>query len=64
LAVVTAHPHRRPSEARAFARRIAAEPAAYLDVLTAYNVPGVEDRRPLSHARGGSPFGKAVAHHG
>jgi hypothetical protein len=56
IAVVTAHPHRRPQEARAFARRIVAEPSAYLDV------PGVVDLRPISHARGGTPFGKAVAH--
>ena len=56
VAVVTAAPHRSRGQARAFARRIAAEPAAYLDVLTAYAVPGVIDRRPASHARGGTPF--------
>ena len=56
LAVVLAHPHRRRSEARAFACRIARDPSAYLDVLTTFHVPGIIDRRPVSHARGGSPF--------
>ena len=68
VAVVTAAPHRSRAKARAFARRIAREPAAYLDVLAAYAVPGVVDRRPVSHARGGTPFThlaggrQAVAH--
>ena len=58
LAVVVAHPYRRIHTAEAFARRIAAQPAAYLDVLTAYGVEGITDLRPASHARGGSPFGR------
>jgi hypothetical protein len=62
IATVLAHPHRSRRDARGFARRIARDPAAYLDVLSLYRVPGVTDCRPVSHARGGSPFGKAVAH--
>ena len=57
VAVVTAAPHRSTATARAFARRIADRPAEYLDVLTTYDVPGVVDRRPKSHARPAWPIG-------
>lgn len=56
VAVVTAAPHRTRHAARQMAERIAREPAAYLDVLTAFDVPGIVDRRPISHARGGTPW--------
>ncbi len=68
VATVTAAPHRTLRDARAFAERIARDPAVYLDVLTAYDVRGIIDRRPASHARGGPPFTElaggrlAVAH--
>lgn len=56
IAEVHAAPHRRRREAQAFAERIAREPAAYLDVLNAFGVGGIFDRRPESHVRGGTPF--------
>ena len=56
LAVVLAHPHRTRRDARTFAVRIARDPAGYLDVVTTFQVPGITDCRPTSHARGGTPF--------
>ncbi len=56
IATVVAAPYRSRADALAFAVRIARDPAEYLDVLAKYHVPGMIDRRPTSHARGGTPF--------
>lgn len=56
LARVEADPHRTDRDARALASRIAADPRGYLPVLVGFNVPGVRDLRPASHARPVVPF--------
>jgi hypothetical protein len=57
VAIIQARPHRRRQEARQLAKRVAADAASYLPVMVGLGIPGVTDCRPISHARGGSPFG-------
>lgn len=42
VAAVNAWPHRPMSHARAIARRIARDPAAYIDIILTFDLPGID----------------------